>query len=82
MAMSESQWLHLPATGGHFECPADAVPAWKARGWQECEQPEIPNPAMAEWVPYAQPVAVADEPPALPEAKTKSDTKKDVTDRG
>ena len=46
-------WLRLPGTGGYFHCPAEAVPVWTTElGWQRCDPPEEPNPAIAERVAW------------------------------
>jgi hypothetical protein len=54
IAMTDRVWLHNPETGGTFECPADAAEAWQARGWEPCDPPAEPNPALAEWAPHPE----------------------------
>lgn len=60
-------WLYHPASGGTFRCPADAVEAWQANGWEPGPEPAEQNPATAEWQPLNPPA------PAEPDAaKTKT----------
>lgn len=43
--------MHNAETGGWFECPAAAVEAWQARGWEVAdpdERPAEPNPVTEE----------------------------------
>lgn len=45
--MSDRVWLHHPASGGVFHCPAEAVDGWKERGWVEGDRPPPPpDPAL------------------------------------
>ena len=46
------QWLCHPDVADPFRCPADAVEAWQARGWQPCEEPVEVNPATAEAIAW------------------------------
>ncbi len=36
-------WLRHPGTGGVFRCPAVAVDAWLARGWEPGDEPAEPD---------------------------------------
>jgi hypothetical protein len=55
------QWLRHPETGGYFHCPAEAVDAWKGRGWEESDPPAEPNAAIAEQVAYREQQAASAE---------------------
>jgi hypothetical protein len=46
------QWLRHPEVADPFRCPADAVEAWQARGWQPCDEPAEVNPATAEAIAW------------------------------
>lgn len=38
--MSAHQWIRNPDTGGVWQCPTPVLPAFLARGWEECDEPE------------------------------------------
>lgn len=41
-------WVKHPDTGGHWQCPNEALDEMKALGWEPCDAPPEPNPAIAE----------------------------------
>lgn len=55
------QWLRHPDTGGYFNCPLEAVDAWKGKGWEESDPPVEPNAAIAEQVAYREQQAASAE---------------------
>lgn len=71
--MPERVWLCHPDIADPFHCPADAVEAWAARGWTQCdEEPQEPNPATAEALAWQQQQAeAAAEEKAAEQTKTK-----------
>lgn len=49
MDRTERVWLHNPATGGHFWCPARAAQQWIDMGWAPSDpSPPPPSPVVAE----------------------------------
>lgn len=72
-------WLRYPPTGGHFNCPLDALDSWKARGWEPCDAPAEVDETTAHW-PKPEPVPAAPaakkEKPATP-AKAENEEKID-----
>ena len=48
-------WLKHNETGGTWQCPDDAVEAFKVRGWEPCDPPETDDSHLY------------DKPPAKPE---------------
>lgn len=45
----ERVWLTHTGHGGYFECPVEAVDAWRGLGWEPAEAPpEDDNPVIAE----------------------------------
>lgn len=53
MATEEWVWLRHPETEGVQYVPTSALSVWQDIGWQQTEAPPEPNPALAEYVPYA-----------------------------
>lgn len=42
-------WMHHPANpAGYWQCPNEGVADHLARGWELCDPPQEPNPAVAE----------------------------------
>lgn len=60
-------------TGGWFDCPAAAVDAWRARGWEVADPDE--RPAEANPVTEERTAALQDEPAAgeAPAAESEGD---------
>lgn len=58
---SSRQWLRHPESGGYFNCPMEAVDAWKGRGWEESDPPVEPNAAIAEQVAFREQQAASAE---------------------
>lgn len=63
--MSTRTWLRHNEGGGTFHCPDEAVDQWCQNGWEPCEEPEEPNPAVADRV--AQEAALAAAAKGAPE---------------
>lgn len=66
--------MHHPDTAAWFECPAAAVDAWRARGWEVADpdtKPAEPNPVVEELASFQAELAAAAEKPAK-KAATKS----------
>lgn len=56
--MAEFVWLELAETGGKAQFAPEAVEAWKARGWTECDPPPEVDPTEtvpAEATPQTKP---------------------------
>lgn len=67
----DTVWLRYPETGGRNAFPVDAAPAWRARGWEDCDPPGWVDPTREHLlsVPAEPPVP---ELPAPPTPKTPS----------
>jgi len=48
MAMDGFTWVTSPETGGFWQCPDGALDDMIKLGWQPCEAPREPNPAVDE----------------------------------
>jgi hypothetical protein len=70
----ELVWMHNAETGGWFECPAAAVQAWQARGWEVADAKERPaeaNPVVEELAAFqAERAKAAAAKPAKRAAKS------------
>jgi hypothetical protein len=44
-------WLRHVETGGVAQFPDEAVEAWSVKGWEPCDAPVDPDPALVEYVP-------------------------------
>jgi hypothetical protein len=44
-------WLRHAEHGGVAQFPAEAVEAWSVKGWEPCDAPVDPDPALIEYVP-------------------------------
>jgi len=64
--------MHNAATGGTQRFAAGAVDAWRDMGWEPCDAPAAPNPALDPNHP-----ALAAAPPEVP-AETPQSTGDDV----
>lgn len=68
--------MHHADTDAWFECPAAAVDAWKARGWEVADpkdRPAEPNPVVEELAAFQAELATAAvEKPAAKKATAKS----------
>jgi len=60
----EMVWMRFPPSGGKARFPAGAADAWAARGWEPCEAPIEPDPALVEHVPLARVAPPADPTPS------------------
>lgn len=76
-------WLKFPETGGTNLFPADAVAAWKARGWVDCDPPAWIDPTRAHLADVVEPaVEPAPPPPAAePIPKTSRRPAGDTTEK-
>lgn len=68
--MYDRIWLKHPDIADPFHCPVDAAQAWQARGWEPCDEPAQPNPALAEQTPASAPAAES-SPPTVAQPKSK-----------
>lgn len=73
--MSDMVWMRFPPNDGKAQFPVGAVEAWAARGWEPCEAPTEPDPALVEHVPLAV-APQADPTPASAETKPSKKTEK------
>jgi hypothetical protein len=58
----EMVWMRHGESGGVQAFPEDALEAWRALGWSECDPPAEPDPALVEHVPVPTPKIVEPEP--------------------
>lgn len=79
MRDDERVLLHHPETDAWFDCPAAAVGAWRARGWEvadPADRPAEPNPVVEELAAFqAELAAAAEEKPAKKAAAKSTVTK-------
>ncbi len=66
---STHTWVRHEVTGGTWQCPTEALGHYQDLGWQPCEPPAEPNPAVAELL--AARVAQEQSEPAAPRGKSK-----------
>lgn len=69
----ERVWLQYPPTGGKQHFHEDAVEAWKARGWVECDPPVEPSPFKDPPPADTTPVEAPDVAPVTEESNTDSE---------
>lgn len=77
MRDDELVWMHHtdPDHDGYFQCPAAAVPAFEARGWERSDPPEEHNPVTAEHNAWLAELAATRELEAAEEAKAAATAK-------
>lgn len=52
-------WVYHPAIDQHWLCPDGSLQDQISLGWQPCEAPPEPNPAVAERIAFERELAAA-----------------------
>lgn len=63
-------WVRHKETGGHWQCPKEALDHFTSQGWEVCDPPREPNPALDERTAWLE--SLRAEQAAAAEAETKS----------